>query len=119
MENGHKPLYENSEIGTKQRKGEMKMSELTKIRIKLKAYDHALLDKSAAKIVDTVKKTGAEVSGPIPLPRLCTLRSSQSTNTLPPMNSLKIELLTIRWSSSIVSKNLKNASSLRASAYSS
>ena len=44
------------------------MSELTKIRIKLKAYDHALLDKSAAKIVDTVKKTGAEVSGPIPLP---------------------------------------------------
>ena len=45
MENGHKPLYENSEIGTKQRKGEMKMSELTKIRIKLKAYDNALLDK--------------------------------------------------------------------------
>ena len=68
MENGHKPLYENSEIGTKQRKGEMKTSELTKIRIKLKAYDHALLDKSAAKIVDTVKKTGAEVSGPMPLP---------------------------------------------------
>ena len=44
------------------------MSELQKIRIKLKAYDHALLDSSAAKIVETAKKTGAEVSGPIPLP---------------------------------------------------
>ena len=39
-----------------------------KIRIKLKAYDHTALDQSAAKIVDTAKKTGAEVSGPIPLP---------------------------------------------------
>ena len=44
------------------------MSELQKIRIKLKAYDHALLDQSATKIVETAKKTGAEVSGPIPLP---------------------------------------------------
>ena len=44
------------------------MSELQKLRIKLKAYDHALLDQSAAKIVETAKKTGAEVSGPIPLP---------------------------------------------------
>ena len=44
------------------------MSELQKIRIKLKAYDHALLDQSAAKIVETAKKTGAEESGPIPLP---------------------------------------------------
>ena len=39
-----------------------------KIRIKLKSYDHALVDKSAARIVDTVKSTGAVVSGPIPLP---------------------------------------------------
>ena len=44
------------------------MSELQKIRIKLKAYDYALLDQSAAKIVETAKKTGATVSGPIPLP---------------------------------------------------
>ena len=44
------------------------MSELSKIRIRMKAYDHALLDKYAAKSVDTVKKTGADVSGPIPLP---------------------------------------------------
>ena len=44
------------------------MSELQKIRIKLRAYDHALLDQSAAKIVETAKRTGAEVSGPIPLP---------------------------------------------------
>ena len=39
-----------------------------KIRIKLKSYDHHLIDKSAEKIVKTVKTTGAVVSGPIPLP---------------------------------------------------
>ena len=39
-----------------------------KIRIKLKSFDHTLVDKSAAKIVDTVKSTGAKVNGPIPLP---------------------------------------------------
>jgi len=39
-----------------------------KIRIKLKSYDHALVDKSADKIVKTVKATGAVVNGPIPLP---------------------------------------------------
>jgi small subunit ribosomal protein S10 len=39
-----------------------------KIRIKLKSYDHNLVDKSAEKIVRTVKTTGAIVSGPIPLP---------------------------------------------------
>ena len=39
-----------------------------KIRIRLKAYDHALLDQSAAKIVETAKRTGSSVSGPIPLP---------------------------------------------------
>ncbi len=38
------------------------------MRITLKAYDHRLLDQNAEKIVDTVKKTGAEVSGPVPLP---------------------------------------------------
>ena len=39
-----------------------------KIRIRLKAYDHTALDQSAARIVEAAKKTGAEVSGPIPLP---------------------------------------------------
>ena len=39
-----------------------------KIRIKLKAYDHAVLDQSAEKIVEIAKRTGAKVSGPIPLP---------------------------------------------------
>ncbi|MBM3447005.1 MAG: 30S ribosomal protein S10 [Bacteroidota bacterium] len=39
-----------------------------RIRIKLKSYDHNLVDKSAEKIVKTVKMTGAVVSGPIPLP---------------------------------------------------
>ena len=38
------------------------------IRIRLKAYDHQLIDQAAEKIVETAKSTGAEVSGPIPLP---------------------------------------------------
>ncbi len=39
-----------------------------KIRIRLKGYDHNLVDKAAEKIVETAKRTGAQVSGPIPLP---------------------------------------------------
>jgi small subunit ribosomal protein S10 len=39
-----------------------------KIRIRLKAYDHKLLDQSAGEIVETVKRTGARLAGPIPLP---------------------------------------------------
>ena len=39
-----------------------------KIRIRLKAYEHRILDQSADKIVETAKRTGATISGPIPLP---------------------------------------------------
>ena len=39
-----------------------------KIRIKLKAYEHGVIDQSAARIVETAKRTGSRVSGPIPLP---------------------------------------------------
>ena len=39
-----------------------------KIRVRLKAYDHTLIDQSAEKIVETAKRCGAQVSGPIPLP---------------------------------------------------
>ena len=38
------------------------------MRITLKAYDHKLIDQAAANIIDTVKKTGAKVSGPVPMP---------------------------------------------------
>ena len=41
---------------------------MSKVRIKLKAYDHRVLDAAAIKIVDTVKRTGGEISGPVPLP---------------------------------------------------
>ena len=44
------------------------MAEAPKIRVKLKGYDHRLLDQSVAEIVATVKRTGAKVSGPVPLP---------------------------------------------------
>ncbi|MDD2485176.1 MAG: 30S ribosomal protein S10 [bacterium] len=50
-----------------------------KIRIRLKAYDHKLLDQSAKTIVDTARRTGASVAGPVPLPTeknvYCVLRS--------------------------------------------
>ena len=50
-----------------------------KIRVCLKSYDHRLLDKSVTEIVDTVRRTGASVAGPIPLPtkinKYCVLRS--------------------------------------------
>src|SRR6186713_2913223 len=44
------------------------MAEATKIRIRLKAFDHQLLDKSTTDIVETARRTGARVAGPIPLP---------------------------------------------------
>ncbi len=40
----------------------------TKVRINLRAYDHRLLDTACVKIIETVKRTGGEVSGPVPLP---------------------------------------------------
>jgi small subunit ribosomal protein S10 len=47
---------------------EVKMSENQKIRIRLRAYDYRVLDQSTSEIVNTAKRTGAKVLGPIPLP---------------------------------------------------
>lgn len=44
------------------------MAEMQKMRIRLKAYDHQLIDQAAEKIVEAAKRTGADVAGPIPLP---------------------------------------------------
>ncbi|MBN2852425.1 MAG: 30S ribosomal protein S10 [Clostridia bacterium] len=44
------------------------MASKEKIRIRLKAYDHHLIDQSANKIVETAKRSGAKISGPVPLP---------------------------------------------------
>lgn len=44
------------------------MANAEKIRIRLKAYDHSLIDQASEKIVEAAKRTGAKVSGPIPLP---------------------------------------------------
>ena len=41
---------------------------MSKVRLRLKAYDHRILDTACARIVDTVKRTGGEISGPVPLP---------------------------------------------------
>lgn len=63
----------------------LRMAKTQKIRIRLKAYDYKALDQSASKIVETAKRTGAQVSGPIPLPtektsiRFCVPRMSTKT----------------------------------------
>jgi small subunit ribosomal protein S10 len=53
--------------------------DIQKIRIRLKAFDHRLLDNSVNEIVETAKRTGSKISGPIPLPtkisKFCVLRS--------------------------------------------
>ncbi len=55
------------------------MNRAAKIRMKLKSFDQRLLDKSAKEIVETAKRTGARIAGPVPLPthisRYCVLRS--------------------------------------------
>lgn len=55
------------------------MIQTEKIRIRLKGYDHKLIDQSTLEIVDTAKRTGAVIAGPIPLPtkvnKYCVLRS--------------------------------------------
>ena len=66
-----------------------------KIRIKLKSYDHKLVDKSAEKIVKAVKATGAIISGPIPLPthkRIYTVNRSTFVNKKARSNILILKI---------------------------
>ncbi len=63
------------------------------IRIRLRAYDHRILDKSTLEIVDTAKRTGARVSGPIPLP---TRIEKFSVNSSPHVNKKSAEQFEIR-----------------------
>lgn len=67
------------------------MAKTQKIRIRLKAYDYKALDLSASKIVETAKRTGAQVSGPIPLPteRTSTRSCVPLMSTRTPVNSSK------------------------------
>ena len=52
-------------------------AKVQRIRIRLKSYDHRLLDKSSDQIVDTAKRTGATVCGPVPLPTRKRVRSEE------------------------------------------
>ena len=64
------------------------------MRIILKAYDHQLVDASASKIIETVKKNGSVVSGPVPLPtKKEVVTYVRCTNTKIPENSLSRELI--------------------------
>ncbi|MCX7908589.1 MAG: 30S ribosomal protein S10 [Ignavibacteria bacterium] len=69
------------------------MATTQKIRIKLKSFDHYLIDKSAERIVRTVKQTGALVSGPIPLP---TKRSIFTVNRSPHVDKKSREQFELR-----------------------
>ncbi len=83
-----------------------------KIRIKLKSYDHNLVDKSAEKIVKTVKVTGAIVSGPIPLPthkRVFTVNRSTFVNK---KSREQFELNTYKRLIDIYSSNSKTVDAL-------
>ena len=64
-----------------------------RIRIRLKAYDHRVLDQSAGDIVETARRTGARVAGPIPLP---TRTERYSVNRSPHVNKKSMEQFEIR-----------------------
>ncbi len=64
-----------------------------RIRIRLKAYDHRVLDQSTTEIVETAKKTGAQVAGPIPLP---TVKSRYTVNRSPHVDKKSREQFEIR-----------------------
>ncbi len=64
-----------------------------RIRIRLKAYDHRILDQSTTEIVDTAKKTGAQVAGPIPLP---TVKNRFTVNRSPHVDKKSREQFEIR-----------------------
>ena len=64
-----------------------------RIRIRLKAYDHRVLDQSTTEIVDTAKRTGAQVAGPIPLP---TMRNRYTVNRSPHVDKKSREQFEIR-----------------------
>ena len=62
-------LFKKRRIGTKKRKEKVKKKvQNQQIRIRLKSFDHKLLDQSTKEIVDTVHRTGAQILGPVPLP---------------------------------------------------
>jgi len=69
------------------------MSLRESIRIRLKAYDHRVLDQSTAEIVETAKRSGAQVAGPIPLP---TLKNSVTVNRSPHVDKTSREQFEMR-----------------------
>ncbi len=75
------------------KKATLKMANKQKIRIKLQAFEHTVLDQSTAEIVNTVKSTGADIAGPIPLP---TKIERFTVNRSPHVNKESMEQFEIR-----------------------
>src|SRR5215210_4075562 len=71
--------WRSSNRGLRRKHTMVARKQTQKIRIRLKAYDHRILDQSASKIVETAESTGAKVAGPVPLPtrieKFCVIRS--------------------------------------------
>ena len=83
------------------------MAKAERIRIRLKAFDHQLIDQTAERIVETAKRTGAKVSGPIPLPTekeiITILRSPHKYKD----SREQFEMRTYKWIIDIYSPNAK------------
>jgi len=62
------PRCWSNEVGEKRKSENWELIMNQKIRIKLRAYDHRILDQSVKEIVDTAQRTGARIAGPVPLP---------------------------------------------------
>lgn len=87
-------LLQGARTGRKLSGGGEKITMLQeRIRIRLKAYDYRILDQSASEIVDTAKRTGAQVAGPIPLP---TIKNKYTTLRSPHVDKKSREQFEIR-----------------------
>lgn len=82
-----------------------------KIRIRLKAFDHRVLDQSAREIVNTVKRTGAEAMGPIPLPKK---RQSYTVNRSPVIDKKSREQFEIRTHKRLIDITRSNPQTIEA-----
>lgn len=86
---------------------------MQKIRIKLKAYDHRLLDQAVAEIVETVKRTGARLSGPVPLPTKREIYTVLRSPTIDKKSREQFELSTHKRLIDIFDPTSKTIDSLR------
>ncbi len=89
------------------------MTDKPRIRIKLRAHDHRLLDQSAAEIAETVQRTGAKIAGPIPLPTKRELYTVLRGPTIDKKSREQFQLTTHKRLIDIVEPTSKTVDALR------